>query len=528
VRRLLGVVLVVVVLATAVPRAAAEGAYAPPVEGPIVDRFRPPEDRYGPGNRGVDFRTAPGAAVRASGDGEVVFAGQVGGSRHVVVLHADGLRTSYSYLATVDVRRGDRVRRGEPVGSAGYELHFGVRAGDRYLDPEPLLYGAEPEVHLVPVEDREPGSLAKEVAGLVAGLGRGALGATEAGAAWLRDGTAAAVDSGVDRVAELARATEEYVRVPLDAWATQRRRRLFEASQRGCTPASEEPPEPPGRERIAVLVGGLGSTSGHASIDDLATKALGYEPNRVARFSYAGGQAAGGARSLPGVPRSQYGTEHSNGDLRDSAARFRELLVSIRLAHPGVPVDVFAHSQGGVVVRGALGKAGDATDPRLPVIEHVITLGSPHHGANGATANQLLEASTGGDAAQEALARAGVPTGKAVEQLAERSGYIRGLGRRALPGRRFTSIAASGDLIVPALQSGLAGATNVVVPRTGISAHAGLPGSPEAHREVALALADRGPTCRDPDSDLRLAWAIGVGEDVAGGLAGLAAARLSP
>jgi hypothetical protein len=528
VRRLLGVVLVVVVLATAVPHAAAEGAYAPPVDGPIVDRFRPPADRYGPGNRGVDFRTAPGEYVRASGDGEVVFAGQVGGSRHVVVLHADGLRTSYSYLATVDVRRGDRVRRGDPVGSAGYELHFGVRAGDRYLDPEPLLYGAEPEVHLVPVEDREPGSIARELAGLVAGLGRGAVDATEAGAAWLRDGAVAVAGAQVDRLVELAEATEEYVRVPLDAWATQRRRRLFEESQRNCTPASVEPPKPPERERIAVLVGGLGSTSGKASIDELDTKELGYEPNRVARFSYAGGQAAGGARSLPGVPRSEYGTEQANGDLRDSAARFRELLVAIRLAHPGVPVDVFAHSQGGVVVRGALGEAGDATDPRLPAIDHVITLGSPHHGANGATANQLLEVSSGGDAAQEVLARAGAPTGKAVEQLAERSDYIRGLGRRSLPGRRFTSIAASGDLVVPALQSGLDGATNVVVPRTGISAHAGLPGSSEAHREVALALADQGPTCRDPDADLRLAWGIGVGEDVLGGLLGLAGARLSP
>jgi hypothetical protein len=528
VRRLLGVVLVVVVLATAVPRAAAEGAYAPPVDGPIVDRFRPPADRYGPGNRGVDFRTDPGAAVLAAGDGEVVFAGQVGGSRHVVVLHADGLRTSYSYLATVDVRRGHRVRRGDPVGLAGFELHFGVRAGDRYLDPEPLLYGAEPEVHLVPVEDRKPGSIARELAGLVAGLGRGAVGATEAGAAWLRDGAAAVASAEVDRVMAMAQATEEYVRVPLDAWATQRRRKLFEESQRNCTPGSVEPSERPGEGRIAVLVGGLGSTSGKASIDELDTKELGYEPNRVARFSYAGGQAAGGARSIPGVPRSEYGTEHANGDLRTSAARFRELLVSIRLAHPGVPVDVFAHSQGGVVVRGALGEPGETTDPRLPPIEHVITLGSPHHGANGATANQLLEASSGGDAAQIALARAGVPTGKAVEQLAERSDYIRGLGRRALPGRRFTSIAASGDLIVPALQSGLRGATNVVVPRTGLAAHAGLPGSPEAHREVALALAGRGPTCRNPDADLRLAWSIGVGEDVAGGLAGLAAARLSP
>src|SRR5439155_12501516 len=84
-----------------------------------------------------------------------VFAGQVGGTLHVVVLHADGLRTSYSFLADIAVHRGDRVGAGQVVGTAGGPVHFGARAGDAYLDPA-SLFGGPPVVHLVPEHARRP------------------------------------------------------------------------------------------------------------------------------------------------------------------------------------------------------------------------------------------------------------------------------------------------------------------------------------------------------------------------------------
>src|SRR5437773_2013390 len=90
--------------------------YQAPVDGPITDPFRPPATPYGPGNRGVYYRTTNGAAVRAAAAGEVVFAGAVGNSLHVVVLHADGIRTTYSFLRTVAVARGNRVEAGATVG----------------------------------------------------------------------------------------------------------------------------------------------------------------------------------------------------------------------------------------------------------------------------------------------------------------------------------------------------------------------------------------------------------------------------
>ena len=57
--------------------------------------------------------------MRAANAGEVTFAGSVAGSLHVVVAHGGGLRTSSSFLATITVRRGQRVARGDVVGTAG-------------------------------------------------------------------------------------------------------------------------------------------------------------------------------------------------------------------------------------------------------------------------------------------------------------------------------------------------------------------------------------------------------------------------
>jgi len=68
----------------------------------------------------------------------------------LLLLHDDGLRTSYSFLALVVVRRGDQVRQGQVLGATQERFHFGVRAGDAYLDPAQLFGGGPVEVHLVP------------------------------------------------------------------------------------------------------------------------------------------------------------------------------------------------------------------------------------------------------------------------------------------------------------------------------------------------------------------------------------------
>ncbi len=68
----------------------------------------------------------------------------------MVIRHENGLRTSYSFLATIAVRRGQRVSAGAEVGTAGPSLHFGARRGDAYIDPLTLFAKAsQARVHLV-------------------------------------------------------------------------------------------------------------------------------------------------------------------------------------------------------------------------------------------------------------------------------------------------------------------------------------------------------------------------------------------
>lgn len=125
--------------------------YRYPVHRPVVDRFRPPTSRYGPGNRGWEFDTVPGDPVAAVGAGTVAFAGSVAGRGVVTIAHPDGLLSSLTGLGRIDVAPGDRVVAGQVVGVAGERLHLGFRRAGVYLDPA-LLLGAE-ALHavLVPV-----------------------------------------------------------------------------------------------------------------------------------------------------------------------------------------------------------------------------------------------------------------------------------------------------------------------------------------------------------------------------------------
>ncbi len=115
----------------------------------MVDAFRPPAHVGAPGNRGLEYATRPGTAVRSAAPGVVLFAGRVGSGRHVTVAHPDGVRTSYSFLRTVAVAAGERVESGDILGTTGASLHFGARIGEAYVDPAVLL-GATVRARLVP------------------------------------------------------------------------------------------------------------------------------------------------------------------------------------------------------------------------------------------------------------------------------------------------------------------------------------------------------------------------------------------
>lgn len=135
-------VLLAVVAALAMP-------HLPPVGAPISDRFRPPETAYGPGNRGLEYRTVPGEAVRASADGVVAFSGTIGAEQYVSIQHSPELRTTYSFLATRSVSKGQRVRQGDKIGTTGNRFHFGAKRNGVYIDPETLFGVVVTEIRLV-------------------------------------------------------------------------------------------------------------------------------------------------------------------------------------------------------------------------------------------------------------------------------------------------------------------------------------------------------------------------------------------
>ncbi|MEA2826434.1 MAG: hypothetical protein QOG43_873 [Actinomycetota bacterium] len=483
--------------------------YRPPVDAPIVDPFRPPAQKWSAGNRGVEYVTTSGEPVAAAAGGVVAFAGQVGGQLHVVVLHADGVRTTYAFLRSIDVHRGDTVAQGQPVGTAGDTVHFGARIGDVYVDPVLLFGDGPPEVHLVPDADRALASEDAEQDGLLGQLLHLGGAATTWTIDWLggQAGDKLSELLGVAHYLKEGGPLAEAVRMGdagLD-WLRQRS---------DCTPAATAQPRLPGRH-LAVLVGGLGSSSTEAGVDALDTAALGYAADDVSRFSYRGADTG----VMP------YQPSDTTADMRLSARLLREYLQQLEHEHPGVPIDVIGHSQGGLVAREALTDEFDGLDPTLPQVSSLVTLGSPHQGADLATAAAMIGFTKVGELGEWAAGSVMPwdPRGPSVQQLSETSSFIRDLNRRPLPeGLYATSIAARGDMVVAAGRTEFEGARHVTVSVPGVlTDHRLLPGSDEAEREVALAVNHQAPTCQsftDAMVDAFVSDQISATEDSLGAL----------
>jgi hypothetical protein len=570
------------VLTAAVPAAGADerGAalvLAHPVDAPVVDPFRPPATPYGPGNRGLEYATAPGTPVGATGDGEVVFAGPVAGALHVTVRHADGIVSTASFLATVGVRVGDRVRLGEAIGTAGSMLHVGVRIDGVYVDPAALFGTVRVVVRLVPeappgppgaVDPAEWAHLAAitgsrapsgpgvvgRILGTTARVGAGALGggaellehlaagAATIGLAATRGGGGlgplALVPGGslTDAVGPGRLLLHQLVDMqPATRMARAADRFLdWAADRHDCTPADRPPAPPPGR-RIAVLVAGLGSTSEQAAIGAVDVDRLGYAAGDVIGFSYAGGRTPTPfcpdephepAPELAELAVRPYDAADSSTDLRHRGRALADLLTEVVAAAPDVPVDVVAHSQGGIVVRLAVAEleerpGGGAV---LAGLGLVATIGTPHEGADAATAATRIGGSPLGAAALAGLgAVSGLPLDPhrtSVGDLGRTSPLVRELRSRALPpAPRVLSIGARGDLVVPAARTRLSGAEHATVGLAGPAAHDRLPGDPAVTRELALGLAGAAPTCRslrDAAVDIGVSEMVDLATDHAG------------
>lgn len=120
-----------------------------PATGRITGRFGAQRIYRGePGSyhTGVDIAAGAGAAVVAPADGVVVLAPPPMFSLEgnlVIVDHGMGLNSAFLHLASARVREGQRVARGEPIGTVGAtgratgpHLHWSLAWNGARLDPE--------------------------------------------------------------------------------------------------------------------------------------------------------------------------------------------------------------------------------------------------------------------------------------------------------------------------------------------------------------------------------------------------------
>jgi murein DD-endopeptidase MepM/ murein hydrolase activator NlpD len=129
------------------------GRIRPPGSPKVVGSFRVTatfqQHIDGHRNPGVDISNGgSGDPILAMADGKVSRAGLMGAAKVVRILHDafdDPLESGYAHLATIDVKLGSRVTRGQRIGTLGktgadaFHLHLGLKRGKTEIDAWPLL-----------------------------------------------------------------------------------------------------------------------------------------------------------------------------------------------------------------------------------------------------------------------------------------------------------------------------------------------------------------------------------------------------
>jgi Peptidase family M23/Putative serine esterase (DUF676) len=454
------------------------GGWVRPVDGEVVEPFDEPASAYGAGHRGADLAAEPGTTVRAANAGVVTFAGVVAGSRHVVVLHDGGLRTSYSFLLTIAVRTGQRVDAGQAVGTSGDTgpghgidvLHFGLRIDDRYLDPMSLFEPVDLTeiVRLVPADapsstpfGTTSGGEATELAlaldlpaievpewardlgigapgpeddggGGGGGIFGSAVDAASGAAEWVADQAGTAVDVGSAAVGVLADQALGLAAVSAGV-GEELLARLTDVGQTALDAWEATPTA--AFIRDLVEAGARFREWQQAECSNDAPPADGTGGSGHLLMAVAGintETASNGSTNSLDVAALDYHDDESFyfsyapsggaytvadtwGDLLAAGRRLGEQLRELDARHPGREVDLIAHSQGGIVVDVFLKYVYDAADSRYPPIGTIVTLSSPHEGAPLATAAAQIRASRSGRRVTDLAASVfGLPPGQAV------------------------------------------------------------------------------------------------------------------
>jgi len=100
----------------------------------------------GPGT-GVLINGRTGQAITAAASGRVVYAGSglIGYGRLIILKHNDTYLSAYGYTASLMVKEGQEVRKGQRIATMGEgperkpRLHFEIRRNGKPVNPRPFL-----------------------------------------------------------------------------------------------------------------------------------------------------------------------------------------------------------------------------------------------------------------------------------------------------------------------------------------------------------------------------------------------------
>lgn len=110
---------------------------------------------------GIDFASNSGANVYATADGVVAKASRVSGYGKIVEIdHGFGYETRYAHLSEIDVKKGQKVKRGQVIGlvgntgiSTGPHVHYEIHKDGKTVNPINYFHGdLTPEEYTVLLE----------------------------------------------------------------------------------------------------------------------------------------------------------------------------------------------------------------------------------------------------------------------------------------------------------------------------------------------------------------------------------------
>lgn len=120
---------------------------------------------------GIDFAAPIGTPIFAGADGTVseVTSAKGGYGKKILIDHGSKYQTKYAHLSTFEVKKGDRVKKGQTIGLSGNSgmssiphLHYEViRVGQGHVDPKKFInnydFDAAQEKEELPEDEEEAG-----------------------------------------------------------------------------------------------------------------------------------------------------------------------------------------------------------------------------------------------------------------------------------------------------------------------------------------------------------------------------------